>query len=363
MSADSFRGHFPLWPSLALVALVFTVDLNLPLGVASAVPYLFAVLLAGSARPPWAGFAVALLCMVLTVLKMELYSDRGTTELWKVIANRGLAIVAIGIVAVLGWRRQRAEDAREAAESSLHEQREELARMARVRTLGEAAAWLAHELNQPLATIGLQVDLAAEMARKGPAKLPELTGFLNQAVAQVARAADIVKSLRRLAGGVRATHDLVDLNQVIEDTVRLMTPHGDRAGVTLRTSLKRPTPAVLGDRVQLQQVLVNLIQNAMDAAASLPGQGQALEKTVHIASDISDNDLEIRVSDTGPGFANLDRAFERFHTTKPQGLGLGLAICKEIVAVHGGLIEAKSGPAPFATTLLVRLPIPTGDSP
>lgn len=358
MTAEHFRNTCVLWFSLAIVVLVFLVDIHLPLGVASGVPYLFAVLFAMSVRPRWAGPAIAIVCMGLTLLKMEIHSERGTTEWWKVIANRGLALVAIGIVAFVGWMRQRAELARQAAESDALDKREELARLARVRTLGEAAAWLAHELNQPLAAISLQVDLATEMARQGPTRLTELSSFLNQAATQAARASEIVRSLRLLAGGPRMLQDAVDLNRIVEDTVRLMRPHADRAGVELQVLLQRPAAAILGDRVQLQQVLVNLIQNGMDAAV----QGSAPEKKVCISTQVRADHLEIQVCDTGGGFVNLERAFERFHTTKSQGLGLGLAICKEIIDAHGGKIEAKPGERPFGARLLVQLPIPLAEA-
>src|SRR5262245_37301624 len=166
------RAARPAALALALIALVVGVDLCLPLGVAAAVPYTFAVLLALSAKPGWVGPAVAALCVGLTVAKMEILPERGNTEMWKVIANRCLALFAIGMTTLLGlfWRR---------AETTIRAHEAELVRMGRLAVAGELAAVLAHELNQPLAAVCLQADVAARLAGEDGAR-PELGEALRE---------------------------------------------------------------------------------------------------------------------------------------------------------------------------------------
>src|SRR5262245_48804959 len=174
--------------AIGLVAVVFAVDLCLPLGVAAAVPYTFAVLLALSAKPGWVGPVVAAVCMVLTVAKMEIVPERGTTEMWKVIVNRCLALFAIGMTTLLGILRRRAEAKIRAREA-------DLARMGRLATAGELATLLAHELNQPLAAVCLQADVAAHLIEKNDR--PELKSALLEVSEQSRRASEIVRALRR----------------------------------------------------------------------------------------------------------------------------------------------------------------------
>src|SRR5262245_4347698 len=164
--------------SLVLVAVIFAVDLCLPLGVASAVPYSFAALLALKARPGWFGPFVAALCMVLTFLKMAIVPDRGTTELWKVITNRCLAIFAIGMTTFLVMLRRRAEKDRERSDERLREHQATMAHMGRLTLLGQVTASLAHELNQPLAAIRLNAELAGRTVANEQRQ--ELAGQLRE---------------------------------------------------------------------------------------------------------------------------------------------------------------------------------------
>src|SRR4051794_11877063 len=183
-----FLAMRPAALSLALVAAVFAVDLCLPLGVAAAVPYTFAVLVALGAKPGWFGPAVAGVCMALTVAKMGIVPERGNTEMWKVIVNRCLALFAIGMTTLLGLLRRRAEE--------LNRQHEaDMARMARLAVAGELATVLAHELNQPLAAMCLQADIAAHLAGDGDSS--ELKAALREVAEQSGRAAEIVRSIRR----------------------------------------------------------------------------------------------------------------------------------------------------------------------
>ena len=335
-----FLASHPAALALALVATVFVVDLNLPLGVAAAVPYTFAVLLALGAKPGWFGPLVAAACMVLTVAKLELAPERGTTEMWKVIANRGLALFAIGVTTLLGLLRRRAEE--------LNRQHEaDLVRMARLAVAGELATVLAHELNQPLAAVCLQADIAAHLARGLDSS--ELKSALGEVSEQSRRAAEIVRSMRRTVRRAEPERGPVDLNDAARVVIRLLDWKARRAGVMVHTRFTEPLPPAHGDRVQLEQVIFNLLQNAIEAIGAR-GDGP---RAVHVETSVEGETVLVRVRDTGAGLPDPERVFERFYTTKPDGMGLGLAISRSAAEAHGGRLTARAvdGGAEFALVL------------
>lgn len=334
-----FAAH-PAALSLALVATVFAVDLCLPLGVAAAVPYTFAVLVALGAKPRWLGPAVAALCMALTVAKMEIVPERGNTEMWKVIVNRCLALFAIGMTTLLGLLRRRAEERNRQHEA-------DLARMARLAVAGELATVLAHELNQPLAAVCLQADIAAHLA--AGADSSELNAALGEVSEQSRRAAEIVRSIRRTVRRAEPEREAVDLNELVQVVVRLLDWKARRAGVTVHARLVDPFPRTHGDRVQLEQVVFNLLQNAIEAIVAR-GDGP---RTVRIETAATAETVCVSVRDTGIGLPDAERVFERFYTTKPDGMGLGLAISRSAAEAHGGSLTAKAVAGGAEFTLLL----------
>ena len=323
-----------------LVATVFAIDLCLPLGVASAVPYTFAVLLALGAKPGWFGPAVAALCMVLTVAKMEIVPERGNTEMWKVIVNRCLALFAIGMTTLLGLLRRRAE-----ARSKQHEA--DLTRMGRLAVAGELATVLAHELNQPLAAVCLQADVAAHLA--GDSASPELSAALGEVAEQSRRAAEIVRTIRRTVNRTEPERGPVDVNEAVRVVTRLLDWKVRRAGVAVMLRVSEPLPLTYGDRVQIEQIVFNLLQNAIEAVVARSGGTQTV-----LIETVGEGDMVlVRVRDTGVGLADAERVFERFYTTKPDGMGLGLAISRSVAEMHGGKLIAKAveGGAEFTLAL------------
>ncbi len=321
--------------ALVLVATVFAVDLCLPLGVASAVPYTFAVLLALGAKPNWLGPAVAGLCVVLTVAKLEISPDRGTTEMWKVIANRALAVFAVGMTTLLGVLRRRAEE-------RLREHQAALAALGRSAIAGELAALLAHELNQPLAAVCLQADIAVHFAAHDAPAASELTDALREVAEQSRRAADIVRSIRRTVRRADPVRGPVDMNDAARVVVRLLGWLSRRSQVDVYTNLAPdPLPLTHGDRIQLEQILFNLLQNAIEAVVAR-GAGPRL---VAVETAVEGDMIAVRVRDTGAGLTDPARVFERFYTTKPDGVGLGLAISRSAAEAHGGKLTAAPRPA------------------
>jgi C4-dicarboxylate-specific signal transduction histidine kinase len=335
-----FLAARPAALSLALVAAVFAVDLCLPLGVAAAVPYTFAVLVALGAKPGWVGPAVAALCMALTVAKLEIVPERGNTEMWKVIVNRCLALFAIGMTTLLGLLRRRAE-----AAARQHEA--DLARMGRLAVAGELATVLAHELNQPLAAVCLQADVAAHLARDVDS--PELKAALGEVAEQSRRAAEIVRTIRHTVRRSEPERGPVDLGDAVRVVARLLDWKARRAGVAVQVRLADGLPPTFGDRIQIEQVIFNLLQNAIEAVVARGAGPRAV--AVEAAGD--GDAVRVRVRDTGVGLPDPERVFERFYTTKPDGMGLGLAIGRSAAEAHGGSLTARAaeGGAEFTLAL------------
>lgn len=337
-----FLASHPRAAALTLVAVVFAADLCTPLGVAAAVPYTFAVLVALAAKPAWFGPATAALCAILTVAKMELAPERGTTEMWKVVVNRCLALFAIGMTTLLGLLRRRAEQ-------RLRQHEAELGRMARLAVAGELATVLAHELNQPLAAVCLQADIAQHLATDSDS--PELRATLTEVAEQSRRAAEIVRTMRRTVRKAEAERGPVNLNDAVQVAVRLLDWKARRAGVAVQARLAEPLPPTYGDRIQLEQVVFNLLQNAIESVAARADGPHTVTLETACAGDL----VWLWVRDTGVGLTDAERVFERFYTTKPDGMGLGLAISRSAAEAHGGALTAKATAdgAEFALTLPV----------
>jgi signal transduction histidine kinase len=208
-------------------------------------------------------------------------------------------------------------------------------------TMGELAASIAHEVNQPLASIIASGDSCIAWLANEPPNLERARAAANRAVAAATQASEIVQRIRTLFKKTTASTASVDVNAVIEDTISLLRHETQRHNIPLRTELGSEVPPVPADRVQLQQVILNLVMNAIESTASVEGQ----PKRLLIQSALSNPD-EVRVSvkDTGPGIDRVhsDRLFAPFFTTKPKGLGMGLPISRSIIEAHGGRLWAEN---------------------
>jgi len=221
---------------------------------------------------------------------------------------------------------------RKRAEDALHRAQAELAHVTRVATLGELTASIAHEINQPLAAV---VNNATACVHWLAAQnLEEARQSAEFVIADGHRAGEIIARIRALAKKAPSRKDWVDVNDTILEVIALARSQVQSNGVLLRTRLGEDLPLILGDRIQLQQVLLNLIINAIEAMNDVR---DARELSISSANDDSRNVL-VAVRDSGPGLdpRNLDRLFEAFYTTKPHGMGMGLAISRSIVEAHGG---------------------------
>jgi signal transduction histidine kinase len=231
---------------------------------------------------------------------------------------------------------------------------EQLAHSARVNAMGEVVASIAHEVNQPLFAIVSNARAAGTMLSRGEPDLAEIGAALEDIVQDANRASAIMARVRTFLQRKPTEHLPVDLNGVVDTVRTFLDAELSRRRVTLEVELSRPLPPVLGDAVQLQQVLVNLLMNGIDAMDSVtPGL-----RTLRVRTATERNGrVRLDVTDAGPGLdlAARARLFESFFTTKASGLGIGLAICRSIVEAHGGRIQALEQPGP-GTTMQVWLP-------
>jgi C4-dicarboxylate-specific signal transduction histidine kinase len=234
--------------------------------------------------------------------------------------------------------RQANETLRERGET-LQKVQTELAHVTRVMTVGELTASIAHELNQPLAAIVTNSNACLRWLGGAQPNLDEARKAVDRIIKDSYRASDVISRVRALVKKTPARNDLVDLNEVIVEVLALAQNQARRAGVVLKTELATDLPRVRGDRVQLQQVILNLVINGLEAIAN----NKNGERELSISSGIDDSkDMTIAVRDTGEGLdpANLERVFDAFFTTKADGMGMGLAISRTIIESHGGRLWA-----------------------
>jgi PAS domain S-box-containing protein len=242
---------------------------------------------------------------------------------------------------------------RRGAEEALQRAREALMHVTRVATVGEVTGSFAHELNQPLAAI---VNNATACLTLLPPDRPELADFreaLEDIVRDAERAAAIIERVRALVKRTTSERLPVRLADVVVDVVKLTAAESAARRVAIRTEVPADLPVVLGDRVQLQQVLLNLVVNGMDAMRDV----EPSERVLDIRGRLDGSGILLSVTDRGTGLsAEQDgRIFDAFYTTKPHGMGLGLAISRSIVEAHGGRLSAEMTPGPGAT-FTMRLP-------
>ncbi len=237
-------------------------------------------------------------------------------------------------------------------EQSLRERQSELTRISRLSLLGEMASSLAHELNQPLFTTVGYTRAGRQLLLRGGDR-DAVVDLMNRAEAEAQRAADVLKSIRGfLKQGGQAS--AVSLPAVIDEMLALAKPEAARAGIAVTVSLPPDLPALWADKVQIDQVLLNLLRNSIDALLAVSGR----TKEIVVAAELHGGMVEISVTDTGPGVPEdkIDPLFDLFFTTKPSGMGLGLPICRSIIEAHGGrlwLAANSAAGARFAFTLPV----------
>jgi C4-dicarboxylate-specific signal transduction histidine kinase len=209
--------------------------------------------------------------------------------------------------------------------------------------LRAAIASISHEIKQPLSAIALNGAAARALLESERPDLREAQTALSDVISDSHRTGEILDNLRQLFGGSgEQKKEPVDVNELILSALRLLHGELTSRGIAVSVELTSGLPLIMGSKVQLQEVVINLAQNAIDAMASVKDARRSL--TVKTGVD-GDNEIRMEIQDSGPGIdpQRLDSIFDAFVTTKPEGMGLGLAICRTIIERHGGKISATSG--------------------
>lgn len=238
------------------------------------------------------------------------------------------------------------------AESEAARHREEITRISRAITLSEISSAFAHEVNQPLTAILANAQAAERLLENPERNAPELRATLADIVADDKRAAEIIRRIGAVLRRREITREEIDVAELLEEVQRLVQSEFERRGARVEREVAAALPRLFGDRVQLQQVLLNLVINAADASEGLPPE----RRVITIGATAGPAGTVIRVADRGRGLpADADRIFEPFFTTKPEGHGLGLAISRTIARAHGGDLRVTSSPG-AGTTFFLEIP-------
>jgi two-component system, LuxR family, sensor kinase FixL len=233
--------------------------------------------------------------------------------------------------------------ARSDGNAALHAAQTALADASRMATLAEMSATIAHEVNQPLAAIVMGAETGLRWLSRDDPDMAKVEQLLRRIVSNARRANDIVQRIRNMATRHEPELIPIDLNEVVNEALLFVRDELESRSIKLSVKLGAGLPVVPGDRIQLQQVIVNLLVNSIHALTQAEGP------TRRIMLDTSadeDGAVGFSIRDSGPGISdeNLDRVFESFFTTKQDGMGIGLAICRSIITAHGGSIAASNHP-------------------
>jgi len=236
-----------------------------------------------------------------------------------------------------------------------------LAHANRLATMGQLSASIAHEINQPIAATVTNASAGLRWLATQPPDMEEARQALERIVRDGTRAGEVIGRIRTLAKKMPPRRDLLDINEAIREVIALTQTEMQRNGVSLQSRLADDLPLVSADRVQLQQVMINLIVNAVEA---MGGAGDRPHELTIVSGTDDANDVFVEVQDTGPGFdpADIDRLFQSFYTTKPAGIGMGLAISRSIVEAHGGRLWAMPN-EPQGAAFSLTLPVEDQRSP
>jgi len=242
------------------------------------------------------------------------------------------------------------------AEGALRQAQADLAHISRVTTMGELTASLAHEVNQPIAATITNAEACLLWLGREEPDLAEARAAAKRAVRDGKLAGEIISRIRSQFKKDTSKWELVDVNEVIREVVALLRSEAMRHSISTRTELAADLPQIMGDRVQLQQVMMNLIVNSIDAMKEVDGRRELSIKSQRT----EDEQLQVSVSDTGTGLPPQHAAqiFNAFFTTKPHGTGMGLRISRSIIESHGGRLWAADN-SPRGATLQFTLPVTT----
>jgi C4-dicarboxylate-specific signal transduction histidine kinase len=225
----------------------------------------------------------------------------------------------------------------------------------RAASLGELSASIAHEVNQPLSAIMSYAQASRRWLNRQPPDVPEALTALDDAIMATEHASNVVKRVRKLLGRAEPDQLPVQIDSAVLEAVRLVRADTGAHDVLIEADLGSSCATVLGDRILLQQVLINLLNNAVQAMTSTPPGRRRILLDSRCEGDL----VRIRIRDTGPGFAEdaVEKAFNAFYTTKARGMGLGLSICRSTIESHGGAIRIENRRDATGASVTIDLPL------
>lgn len=328
-----------------LAAVIFLVDTITDLEIAVAVFYIAIVLMSVRFCQRRGVLLVALGCMTLTVTSYAM-TPTGAPESGLINCAISLSAIAASTYLVLRI---------EAAEAAVQDARSQLAHFTRLTSLDELTTSIAHEVNQPLAAVVTSGNAGLRWLSGQSPNLEKAKQAIERIIKDADRASEVIKRARALAKRSPHQKEWVNLNAVILETLALTRNELDSNRISLQTQLADDVPPILADGIQAQQVILNLVLNGIEALAELRDGPRDI--LVRSKKDGAESVL-VAVCDTGRGFdpGSLDRLFDAFYTTKPDGLGIGLTISRTIIEAHGGRIWASSN-APRGAILQFTLPV------
>ncbi len=329
---------------LAVMAAIFVFDTVTDYAIAAAVFYTAVILVSARLLTVWTVVLLAGACIGLTVVSFG-FTRSGAYEVGMI--NTAISVIAIGVTTYLVLKLV-------AAETAAHEARERLLRISRMTTLGQLTTSIAHEVSQPLAAISTNASACRRWLARTPPDMAKAQEAVDRIVDNIDRARDVLSRVRRLARGEEAQKSPFGFNDAVLEIVALSRHEINRHAIVLDIDLEEGLPPVLADRVQIQQVIGNLILNAIEAMAEETKERRLVLSSSHAPS----NKINFTVADTGAGLSASAREhlFDAFWTSKKDGFGLGLTICRSIVEASGGQIVVSSGPEGGA---VFRFDLPT----
>jgi len=329
---------------LIVMAAIFAADTLTDYAIAAAVFYSAVILAASSWVSTRTLVALSGFCIFLTILSFYL-TKFGSYQVG--LINSGISIVAIAITTYLSLKMN-------AAKAAAYQAQTQLLRIARVTSLGELSTSIAHEVNQPLAAIVTSGNACQRWLDQDPPNLEKARLAVGRILSDANRASDIITRIRSLTKGEVPYKSRFDLNQAILEIVAMSRSDIEGHGISLNLDLSDDTPWVLADRVQIQQVIVNMILNATEAMTTNENQ----KRDMQILSTISEpGTVHFSIIDTGIGFppGSIEHLFDPFWTAKESGIGLGLTISRTIIEANEGKIWAEQNPDGGA---IVRFSLP-----
>ncbi|WP_247882110.1 sensor histidine kinase [Brucella intermedia] len=314
-----------------MIAAIFIADTVADLEIAVAVFYVTVIMFAAGFLRMGRVLAVAVCCIFLTVASFFL-TQAGAYEAG--IINCAISLCAIVITAYLAMTKSSAVLAE-------HEARSQLVRLARVNSLGEMTSSIAHEVNQPLTGVITSGNAGLRWLAANPPNLPKAREALKRIISDANRASNVVERVRSLSKRAQPEAEWLDARAIVNEIIALSRREIEQHKITVRTLIDDDLPLILADGIQIQQVLLNIILNAIEAMADTPYEQR--EIAIVVTRD-NGGFVQFSVADNGRGMSPdlIEAMFETFQTTKPDGMGIGLAVSRSIVEAHGGRIWADA---------------------